>query len=316
MMGSIPYPLVFTGGCIGAFIILFAAFVLFGPPNVDWTHLGRPLFWSAMGGVLGVIGFFITYGLRGPSVTGDALSVIWQTGVAMSIAFVVAPEQTRVLPPTEPVRPSIALRMMATLFFSAILAFFGWQIYTEQRRSRVLAQQENGRKQMVAETPSIGDLPPISAMSPEQALIEEDIGGLLVKEPRLQRIPAGPAWKDFPPRPPSVTLALVYAPSALDQQFGFGAVVVTVEQFPNSAWARYKAKYPNASSGAVADHFTVTTKFENRIYMDSSMWREHPARAMIFHWPSGAVVVTIRNEGKSINEEFLKRYLEKYPSSM
>jgi hypothetical protein len=37
---------------------------------------------------------------------------------------------------------------------------------------------------------------------------------------------------------------------------------------------------------------------------------------LFFVWPSGNVVVTIRYETKDIKEEFLRRYLEKYPSSL
>jgi hypothetical protein len=111
-------------------------------------------------------------------------------------------------------------------------------------------------------------------------------------------------------------MTLTYASPIIAQPEGFGAIVVTVEQFPNSAWAQYKAKYPSASSSTVADHFTVTTKFENRIYMDHSPWPPNQSGSTFFYWPSGAVVVTIRYEGNRINEELLKRYLEKYPSTL
>ena len=67
-----------------------------------------------------------------------------------------------------------------------------------------------------------------------------------------------------------------------------------MEQYPNSDWARYKAKYTATFNPALGDpkYLVTVTKFQNRIVMDTSM---------------------LDSIGQLF---FVKRYLEKYPSSL
>jgi hypothetical protein len=161
---------------------------------------------------------------------------------------------------------------------------------------------------MIAEAPPVQGLPPPQAMALEHALIDENIGPYLAQAPRLQALSGGPGNAGFAPAtPPSVIYTLLYdAPRGL----GFGPVVVAVEQYPNSAWARYKAKYPSAGLFPW-NEFATITKSENRIYKDSSL-----GGVLVFHWPSDALAVTVRYQGSQIEEDLLRRYLEKYPSSL
>lgn len=320
---DIPLPVPFAAGSVGAFIIFFAAFVFFGPANATWRSIGRPALSSLIGGVLGVIGWVISDAAQsqsgasnGDPMRSPALYVIWQTGVALCVAFVVPVEDRQAAPPVEPARRSMAIRIIAGLFFVAILAFFGWQIYGNVQSARASAKWDAERRQMIAEAPSIEGLPPIQARTPEQAVIEEDFGGYFAQEPRMGTIPGGPGSAGYaPPTSPRVSYTLLYQRQK-QPPFGYGGVVVTIDQYPNSAWARYKAKYPNPMLGSWGP-LPIVARFENRVYVNSSQWYPNHGGTIFFHWPSGAVAVNIRYEASgSINEEFLKRYLDKYPSSL
>ena len=54
---NIPLLVFFISGTVGAFIILGAAFLLFGPRNVTWRSLSRIVLWSGIGGFLGIVGW-------------------------------------------------------------------------------------------------------------------------------------------------------------------------------------------------------------------------------------------------------------------
>jgi hypothetical protein len=87
---KIPIPSFFVAGSVGAFIILLAALVLSGHKVT-----ARPFYLALIGGVLGVIGVLASAGGQGApaqdngdTVQDQVLAVIWQTGVALSVAFV------------------------------------------------------------------------------------------------------------------------------------------------------------------------------------------------------------------------------------
>jgi hypothetical protein len=318
---DIPLQLVFMGGTVGAFVVLLAAFLLFASANITGRSTGRLILWSLIGGVLGVIGWVAPSAMQSQPgqnhqdpVESTVLYVVWQTGVALCVAFVgLAPaEQVRSSPSAaQPAQRSMAMKVTARVFFGGIFAFFAWQIYGDFHDAQTRARREAELRKIISETPSVQDLPPIEAMTAERAVIQEDIGGLLAQNPHMQNFVGAPGSARHAAFPPHVTYTLLYTQQKGPPR-GSGGVTVTVDQYPNSAWSRYKAKYSLGSLTALSK-VAVVTKFGKRIYLDSS---QSEGGVLSFHWPCDTMAVTVRYEENHINEEFLKRYLNKYPSSL
>jgi hypothetical protein len=122
-----------------------------------------------------------------------ALYVIWQTGVALCIAFVAPVDERQTAPASGPVRRLIAMKIVLALFLAATFAFFGWQTYGHVQSERSRAESEAARQQVIAEAPSAEGLPPIEAVPAAQAVIAaEDIGGYFAQRASLQDMPGGP----------------------------------------------------------------------------------------------------------------------------
>jgi hypothetical protein len=168
---------------------------------------------------------------------------------------------------------------------------------------------------MITEAPPVEALSPIQAPAVEQALIAEDIAGYFAQEPRTDTTPARPGSVGFTlPTPLHTSYTLSYTPRR-EPRFGYGGVTARVQFYPNPAWARYRAKYPEGGT-IYMDQVAIVTKFQNRIYRDSSMSHSNQTDVTSFRCSSGAAAIHLRYDGSSINEEFLRRYLEKYPSSL
>jgi hypothetical protein len=320
---DVPLPVPFLAGSLGAFIVFFSASALIGPANIVRRSTSRIVLWPLIGGVLAVVGWMAADAW--PGKTGQtyqvlkvptALYVIWQTGVALCIAVIAPAEERQTAPASGPVERSMAKKIVVGLLFAALFAFFGWQTYGHVQSERSRARSDAAREQLIAEAPSADALPPIEAVPPAQVVIAEDMGGYFAQRPSMQDMPGGPGSPGFGPSlPPHISYTAHYQRQK-EPLFSDGAVVVTVDQYPDSAWARYMAKYrgPYISPFEAS---AIVTKFENRIYMDSAEWYGLRGGVLIFHWPSGGVAITIRYETNSaINDDFLKRYLEKYPSSL
>jgi len=301
---TVPLSAIFMAGAIGGFIIFLGAFLLLAPANVSLRGLGRPVLLALGGGVLGVIGWTVA--------KSAALYALWQVGVAFCIPLVAPTKPT----PEEPPRRSIALQLITGVFLAAILAFLGWQIYANAKAARNSARLQAVQQRILREAPPVDGLPPVQAVSCDQALIQEGLAGYFAQQPLTMKIPGHPAaGLGYAALPTYVDCTLQYSRTQ-SQPFDPGGVVVSIAQYPNAAWAGYKAKYPSASFGAL-NSLAIIRKFGNRIYTDTHLWSDHGG-TLFFFWPSGTVSVTVSYQGTtgSINEEFLRRYLEKYPSAL
>jgi hypothetical protein len=61
---------------------------------------------------------------------------------------------------------------------------------------------------------------------------------------------------------------------------------------------------------------TKVTKFSQTIVQNASMRYPNGDGTLCFLWPGGNLVVSVCYETPKVDEEFLKQYLEKYPSSL
>jgi len=94
-------------------------------------------------------------------------------------------------------------------------------------------------------------------------------------------------------------------------------IFVTVQQFPNAAWANYFAG--DTPCVAPEGHRKRIKKLGYPLMVDNSTY-DGVNRRRVFIWNSGDYVITIRfdNPGlaeDSVEDTFLQPYLEKYPST-
>jgi hypothetical protein len=156
-------------------------------------------------------------------------------------------------------------------------------------------------------------------MEPDRALILKDVGGLFPHYPLVSILPAQCC---NPSLPATVRYFVDYLPWKWSNppalQYASVRVTATVQQFPSMEWAQYRTKYPAEFNLTMNDlrYFTRVTKFGNHIIMNSVSRYPDGNGTLCFLWPSGTMVITICFESKEVNEEFLRIYLAKYPSSL
>lgn len=178
--------------------------------------------------------------------------------------------------------------------------------------------QEAGRRrhaERLRDVPSRSNLPAIAPMKIEQALILEPIGGL-VPEKSEGSNPWHPPDQAFQ-FVPQMNFQVEYI---AEKDNDPPAVIVRVQQFPNDAWPLYFAKW-SPDPGFLREEnpdlvLTRVKKFKNRVVMDTQFRSPDETGMLWFFWPSRNNLVSITFRSKTIQEEFLRRYLEKYPSSL
>jgi len=192
------------------------------------------------------------------------------------------------------------------------------------------------RAQRLHERPSLKDLPLIEPMKIEQALILGEIGGLFPGKREASK-----PWQ--PPDVGSGAVPRMYfraeyvteedargcqefnpyskdgSPFCLYSWSGKEIpVIVEVQQFPNEAWPLYFAKWspmPHLLQEEDPDlDITRVTKFKNRVVMDRQFRFPDETGKLLFFWPSGKNLISITFTSKVIQEECLRRYLERYPN--
>lgn len=325
-MGSgmnIPMPVFFGSGCVGAFIVLAAGLFLFGPREIGWNSIGRVLLWSLGGGALGVLGGG-TDGLRtwGTSHEFFLLYLVWQPGAASLLGYLLNRERKLLAAPsqmvaasadTSPSRARRGILAVAPLFFAGVFAFLGIQTLQVVRSKRFLAVQHAAHARFIAEAPSIADLPQLETLPVEQALIVNQIGGLYPWSSITA--PVAPA---YPTQSQAIKYSVGYTAIPNPPPVSVRRIVaVEVEQLPNADWALYKVKYPPSNVAIFSPKsLSRVTKFNQTVVQNTVSRYPDGGGTLSFLWPSGLFVVTVYFETPEVREEFLRQYLEKYPSSL
>jgi uncharacterized membrane protein len=194
-----------------------------------------------------------------------------------------------------------------------VLVFLGITLFRGMRseKARSLFQDNNS-----AAKPSLESLPSIEPMTKEQALILEEMAGLSPMNAKVSKRWYGPGIARY--WPPDTEFDVDYValrkPTNLHE-----TVTVWVNQFPNDAWALYFAKHspmPDLVPTRRDLVLSLTRKFGNDIVVDRQFRFQDETGKLIFFWPSGQNFVTIAYYSPTVSEEFLRRYLKKYPSSL
>jgi hypothetical protein len=196
--------------------------------------------------------------------------------------------------------------------FTALVCFHIEPLPSAEQIREAKRRRHEGR---LRDIPSLKNLPAIEPMKIEQALILEQIGGLVPGTPEGSK-----PWR--PPDEvsqfvPQMHFRVEYAAEKDDDP---PAVIVNVQQFPNDAWPLYFAKWsPNPQFLREENPdlvLTRVTKFKSGVVMDRQFRSPDETGELWFLWPSGKNLVSIIYRSKVVDEAFLRRYLEKYPSSL
>jgi len=219
-------------------------------------------------------------------------------------------------------RRSLWLGLGTVVLASVVIVFAAWDYLhieplpsADQDREAERHREAKRHAERLRDMPSLQNLPAIEPMRIEQALILEQIGGLV---PGKQE--GSKPWR--PPAEaskfvPEMDFRVEYVAENDDDP---PAIIVDVQQFPNNAWPLYFAKWspnPNLLREENPDLvLTSVRKFKNRVVMDRQFRFPDETGMLWFFWPSGKNLVSITFRSKIIQEEFLHCYLEKYPSSL
>jgi len=175
------------------------------------------------------------------------------------------------------------------------------------------ARRDAAYKRFLAEAPSVADLPRTEPLTPEQTLIVGEIAGLYPWAPM-----ANSSGQLSPLSPPAVDYSIGYTATKDPPPLSVRRMVaVGVTQLPNAEWARYRVKYPQPNVAIDSPQsLTNVSKFGQTIVQNTFMRYPNGDGTLCFLWPSGNFVVFVYYETRQVNEEFLRQYLEKYPSSL
>lgn len=342
-------PSLFAGGVVGGFIVLMAASILFGRSE-DNPAVLRVFAASLAAGVLGVAGWYAGRVLGSlypraiplPHVNDPfgpdrpesvSLYIVWQTGSALLIGWVVArahapfAADSLTSPPRR--RASRTRIAFAGVFFCAVFGFLAWFMIRNVQIERNVARRDQefksaeahrdqAFKEYIAETPPVSGLPPIQAVHAEEALILEDIAGFRPENPDpVRACQHQPASSGGAPEAPCIIYGVAYTllhqpqpPSVLHPV----RVFVRVTQYPNAAWARHRGRgYVSVLDKPQPVKVTSATGAD-LIMRNMSENGGGPYASYV--WPSGSFVVRVDGNTAILKDDFLRRYLAKYPSSL
>ena len=313
--GSNPLAPMFAGGWLGALIVLEAAVFLFGPRDVGWQPIGKAALWSIAGGLLGIAGTLLD-GEFGPTPNEPRLLYpIWQAGTGALLGLLIhriwstapaVPMKARLDQANPEPRENLSVVVVGGVFLAFLLAFLGWLTSSQIRQERRADEQHAVLEDILAETPPRATLPDRAPKRPEDMLLVREIAGH----------PAGKAYAN-PYSGVSVGAALYSVRYGTEPEVGPDAVAVEVREMPNAEWAHYQSRHPLPDVEAISPESIVpVTQAGANMYKDSLARSSDGTGWLCFRWPSGNFAVSICYATPTIDQEFLKEYLEKYPSAL
>lgn len=342
--------IVFTGGLIGGFILAGTIRRILGYSGMTFqSELKFGILGALVSAILGVIGWqlgpslgkwlwdlYPTAAYVSPeSYPMRSLYAVWQPVMALFLGIVAAiqdrhastREQESSVSPACQANTVIKVPSFSWEANFIILAVIFGLIATvvlPPRISLVVSRYEAARRkeqrteQRIREAPSMERLPQVAPMSGQEVFILDEIAGKAPASPSTD-VEAEIKKKDFV-KPFDYFYSLNYFPPG-DITSGSitytGLVRVTIQQYPNSEWAIYLAKYPPSMLALPEGsklHMRIT-KFQNTVWSD--VYETVVPAQLYYQWPSGNDVVTITYIWPYNNsDEFLRAYLQKYPSSL
>lgn len=341
---------VFTAGLIGGFILAGTIRRILGYSGTTLhSELKFGLLGALVSAILGVIGWQLSPTLGkwlwdllpgAPYVSPDSypmrsLYVVWQPVMALFLGIVaafqdrLASTQEHELSVSSVRQTNPAFKVPSFSWEANIIAatvIFGLiaTVFLAPRISLALSKYEAARRkeqrteQRIREAPSMERLPQVAPMTDQQAFIMDQIAGVAPFRPVTYN--EGEIKKRDSVKPFNYLYSLTYFPpdEIKSQSLIYaGSVMVIIQQYPNSEWATYLAKYPpsmvDLPEGSKL-HMRVM-KFQNTVWSD--VYETGIPAQLYYQWPSKNDVVAITYNWPFKNsDEFLRVYLQKYPSSL
>jgi|ERR1044071_1295387 hypothetical protein len=178
----------------------------------------------------------------------------------------------------------------------------------EQYQARVKTELA----QSLAEAPSRENLPAVEQKPIDEALLRHKIGGWAPYGSDSRMLPAETTLPAYEKANTRALLPQRYLSSVSywDGGNGMALPIVNVTTYPTADWARYELRHIPTSNEIIIrpDSVKQVMKFGNRLYQEGPY----------FYWPSGDKLVFLNFMGmhQSVIDDFLKVYLEKYPSAL
>lgn len=319
----------FTGGFVGAAIVCAGLFFFAAPQSKLTKFVLKAFAISLACGLLGVLGWSVGeqsvlarwWPHSGNNLAFFTLWVIWQTGAASLLTVLLSSQQTLLATPAAaqsadaplPAKKRRTRRSVAaTIFLVFIVATLAWfiagQVEGDRVARRMQAARQAAQQRLAAERPSTRDLPAVVPLPVESVLELAPIAGH----------PCG--LHTLAPRPTGVPESVGYlaeyklseAATAAERSFAD----VEVRQYPNAAWAAYQTKtFMWDSVIQRPKAVTVVTRLGNRVIMNTLEASPNGGGNLYFYWTSGNWFVEV-TFNVSEEDEFLKEYLARYPSSL
>ena len=321
-------PQVFEGGMIGGFILSSTVFLTFSRATSSrWTALWKIAVASLASAGVGAFAWTLAPSLgqglwsllpasaypsgdplNQDSLTHYSLFFVWQPFMAILIGLLLPAIENTSARNDAPV----SWRRVLTVF-AVTLVILAARITPIRLR---VAQRDRAYHQIQALRPSNKDLPVLQPTPIAEALILQEIDGFRPTDP-ITGVEMQSNEKDAQ-LPGDYEFAVTYKssrepPPPASTEW----VAVTVRQYPTPQWAQYLGDYPPRVYNPFDDpkHHALITKFRNKVR--TNFFERYPpgAVSLYYTWPSAKCVVTITY---NLNEydDFLRLYMEKYPSSI
>jgi hypothetical protein len=330
-----PIASLFVGGVIGGFLLLNSVQFLYRSPNVRGSLLVfRAAIWSLASGVLGAVGWALgpslgkalwsilpNAALPSPDAFNQyALYFVWQPVMALLIGYLVKSEYrasvAAAIPQSAGNAPLDGEHFLLTqrTFLTVVALLLAIIVVRAVPIRGRLTKREAGQARMTAEVPSMENLPFIQPMTVDEALINAPIVGYASHQAMCGQQMVSHE-KGFL-QPGAIYCQVAYYPEGDPRPYQ-NSVSVSVQRYPNAEWASYLVEFPHNVYNPHDDpkvHATVT-RFQNKVRTD---FFNRPANTAFgyYMWPSGSNVVTLRYYMQDEKVDFLRLYLEKYPSSI
>jgi hypothetical protein len=327
-------PFMFSvAGFVGAFVIMLAVLILFFQER-GWRVTARALLLALPGALLGLLSAITSESIQkiashwispstswgwGPEQFYSAY-LIWQTGMALAIAAFVPQRSTLSLPEQSArIEPSLMKLSISGKIFAigmlagaTVLGFF-------EARKQYLEWHQYGRIEKLREpSPSTENLPEVRLRPLDEALILGSINGYVESGAELSRIAAQEKYWQRD----SGSSSLVAVPRLLyairyqrpeTKNSPILSVTAQVWEYPNAAWAKYQLKATPFGDPPITypGQIKQVAKFGNPVLVNALSGGPVP----YVYWPSTTRIIVLHYSGPE-DDEFVRQYLVRYPSSL
>jgi hypothetical protein len=179
-----------------------------------------------------------------------------------------------------------------------------------ERAKQYQARVKDELADSLAVAPSLENLPPVQQDPIEKVVLMHTVAGWSPYVSGSRMLPAEAGFRDslrnpVAPRPQRYSSGISYTDAS-----GRIGLSVEVTTYPTADWARYELRHIPTPNALIyyPESVRKLAIFGNNVYQDGPY----------FYWSSGNKLVLLSGQDiqQSAIDEFLKAYLEKYPSSL